>query len=99
MHVTLPHGKRGSTIPEGVRAHYSERPIGGRDRRLVIGVPVTGVERTIADVVRSGGWTEQVDLAVRQALQRGQTTLPRLSERLPATWQPRLRAVASATVS
>jgi hypothetical protein len=26
------------------------------------------VERTIADVVRGGGWTEQVDLAVRQSL-------------------------------
>jgi hypothetical protein len=64
----------------------------------VLGVLATEVERTIGDVVRSGGWTEQVDLAVRQALQRGQTTLPRLSERLPATWQPRLRAAAT-TVS
>ncbi len=99
VHVTLPRGKRGSTVPEGVRAHYSERPIGGRDRRRVLGVPVTGVERTIADVVRSGGWTEQVDLAVRQALQRGQTTLPRLSDRLPATWQPRLRAAATTAKS
>ena len=94
VHVTLPRAKRGSTVPDGVRAHYSDRPTGGRDRRRVLGVPVTGVERTIADVVRSGGWTEQVDLAVRQALQRGQTTLPRLSERLPATWRPRLRGAA-----
>jgi hypothetical protein len=57
------------------------------------------VERTIADVARSGGWTEQVDLAVRQALERGQTTLPRLSRRLPKTWQARLRAAAGSTES
>jgi predicted transcriptional regulator of viral defense system len=99
VHVTLPRAKRGSTVPGGVRAHYSDRPIGARDRRRVLGVPVTGVERTIADVVRSGGWTEQVDLAVRQALQRGQTTLPRLSDRLPATWRSRLRAAATTTAS
>ena len=57
-------------------------------------VPITGVERTIADVVRSDGWSEQVDLAVRQSLSRGVTSLPRLSEQLPEAWQGRLRAAA-----
>ena len=95
VHVTLPRSKRGSTVPEGVRAHFSARMVTGRDRRQVLGVPVTAVERTIADVVRSSGWTEQVDLAVRQALQRGMTTVTRLSDRLPAVWQPRMHAAAS----
>jgi predicted transcriptional regulator of viral defense system len=99
VHVTLPRAKRGSTAPDGVRAHFTDRPVGPRDRRRVLGVPVTGVERTIADVVRTGGWTEQVDLAVRQALQRGQTTLPRLSRQLPKTSQARLRAAADAAMS
>ncbi len=94
VHVTMPRSKRGTTIPEGVRAHFTDRPIERRDRRQVLGVPVTGVERTIADVVRGDGWTEQVDLAVRQSLNRGMTTLPRLSERLPKSWQARLRAAA-----
>jgi predicted transcriptional regulator of viral defense system len=99
VHITLPRSKRGSTIPDGVRAHFTDRLVGPRDRRRVSGVPVTGVERTIADVVRAGGWTEQVDLAIRQALGRGQTTVPRLSERLPKAWQSRLRAAADAAAS
>jgi len=94
VHATMPRSKRGTKIPEGVRAHFTDRPISGRDRRLVLGVPVTGVERTIADVVRGDGWTEQVDLAVRQSLVRGMTTLPRLREQLPKSWQARLRAAA-----
>jgi predicted transcriptional regulator of viral defense system len=94
VHVTMPRSKRGTKIPEEVRAHFTDRPVSGRDRRLVLGVPVTGVERTIADVVRGGGWTEQVDLAVRQSLGRGMTTLPRLREQLPKSWQARLRAAA-----
>jgi predicted transcriptional regulator of viral defense system len=99
VHVTMPRSKRGTTIPVGVRAHFTDRPISGRDRRHVLGVPVTGVERTIADVVRDGGWTEQVDLAVRQALRRGMTTVPRLTERLPKSWHGRLRAAADGTDS
>jgi hypothetical protein len=83
--------RRGTTIPSGVRPHFSDRPLASGDRRRIKGIPVTGVERTIADVVRSGGWTEQIDAAVRQALQRGQTTTRRLSLRLPKRWQPRLQ--------
>ena len=36
-------------------------------------------------------WSDQVDLAIRQSLGRGMTTLPRLSEQLPKAWQGRLR--------
>jgi predicted transcriptional regulator of viral defense system len=95
VHVTLPRSKRGSTIPPGVRAHFASRPIAREDRRSVAGVPVTGVERTIADVLRWGGWTEQVDLAVKQALERGMTTVPRLSRQLPKAWQGRLSAAVA----
>lgn len=97
VHITLPRAKRGTTIPDGVRAHFTERLIAPRDRRRVLGVPVTGVERTIADVVRSAGWTEQVDVAVSRALQRGQTTAARLSRQLPKASQARLRAIAEAS--
>jgi predicted transcriptional regulator of viral defense system len=97
VHVTMPRSKRGTTIPEGVRAHFTDRPISGRDRRRVLGVPVTGVERTIADVVRGDGWSDQVDLAIRQSLSRGMTTVPRLSAQLPKSWQRRLEAAAGRT--
>jgi predicted transcriptional regulator of viral defense system len=99
VHVTLPRSQRGRTIPDGVRAHFTDRPIQGRDRRKALGVPITGVERTIADVVRSDGWSEQVDLAVRQSLSRGMTTLPRLSDQLPKAWQGRLQVAAVGTGS
>jgi hypothetical protein len=61
-----------------------------RDRRLVLGIPVSSVERTLVDMLRSDGWTEQTDLAVRQALRRGLTTRWRLEAALPSKWRARL---------
>jgi predicted transcriptional regulator of viral defense system len=95
VHLTVPRSKRGVAIPDGVRAHFTTRPIEGHHRHNVAGVPVTGVERTISDVVRADGWSEQVDLAVCQSLSRGMTTLHRLCEQLPKTWRRRLRVAAS----
>ena len=90
VHVTLPRSKRGLRTPQGVRVHFTERLIDERHRREVQGVPVTGVERTLADLLRAGGWTEQIDLAVRQAIQRGLTTPRRLTADLPDAWRRRL---------
>ena len=92
IHLTLPRAKRGLQTPAGVRAHFTARPIEGRQRRWIQGVPVTTVERTLADLLRAGGWTEQIDLAVRQAIQRGLTTPRRLIADLPTKWQSRLQA-------
>jgi predicted transcriptional regulator of viral defense system len=95
VHVTVPRSKRGVAIPVGLQVHFTTRSIDERHRVTVAGMPVTGVERTIADVVRADGWSEQVDLAVRQSLSRGMTTLGRLREALPKTWQRRLQAAVS----
>jgi predicted transcriptional regulator of viral defense system len=89
VHVTLPRGKRGLRIPDGVRVHFTTRPV---ERSRVVGVPVTSVERTIADQVRAAGWTEQIDLAVKQAVQRGLTTPARVEAALPKTWRRRVGA-------
>jgi predicted transcriptional regulator of viral defense system len=94
VHVTVPRSKRGLRPPAGVRLHFSDRPI--QRRRDVLGVPVTGAERTIADVLRSGGWTEQTDLAVRESIARGLATPRRLRAELPAKWQSRLEAALAA---
>jgi hypothetical protein len=75
--------------------HFTARSIEERHRHTVSGMSVTGVERTIADVVRADGWSEQVELAVWQSLSRGMTTPGRLSEALPKTWQRRLQVAAS----
>lgn len=92
VHVTLPRSKRGLRTPPGVRSHFSDRPIDSRHRRRVLGIPVTNVERTLTDMLRSSGWTEQTDLAIRQAIRRGLTTRPRLEAELPAKWRSRLDA-------
>ncbi len=90
VHVTLPRAKRGLRTPAGVRIHFTDRLIDSRHRRQVLGMPVTSVERTVTDLVRSDGWTEQIDLAVSQAIQRGLTTPKRLEAELPARWLTRL---------
>lgn len=93
VHITLPRAKRGLRVPPGVRAHFSARPIDPSQRRQVLGVPVTSVERTFLDQLRAGGWTEQTDFAIQQAVRRGLTTRRRLEAAIPATWQRRLAAV------
>jgi predicted transcriptional regulator of viral defense system len=90
VHVTLPRAKRGLRTPPGVHMHFTDRLIDRRTRRYVLGIPVTSVERTVADLLRSGGWTEQTDLAVRQAIRRSLTTRRRLEAELPARWRSRL---------
>jgi len=90
VHVTLPRAKRGLRTPPGVRNHFTARPIDSQHRRLVLGIPVTSVERTVTDMVRSSGWTEQTDIAIRQAVQRGLTTPQRLQAEIPAKWRARL---------
>jgi predicted transcriptional regulator of viral defense system len=92
VHVTLPRDKRGLKVPPGVRAHYTVRPIGPAHRRHVDGVPVTSAERTLTDLLRTGGWTEQIDRAVQQSVRRGLTTSRKLHAALPAKWQPRLES-------
>lgn len=100
VHVTLPRHKRGLRTPPGVQVHFSARPVERHQRRNVLGVPVTSVERTLTDVLRSRGWTEQSELAVRQAVDRGLTTRRRLDAELPAKWRLRVAAALEApTVS
>jgi hypothetical protein len=44
------------------------------------GIPLTAAERTIIDLLVSHGITEQTELAVAQALDRGLTTPARLRQ-------------------
>jgi len=77
VHVTVPRAKRRKPI-EGVVIHPTTFPITERHRRDVLGIPVTTVDRTIIDVLRWTGMTEQVEAAVAEALRRGLTTKRRL---------------------
>ena len=78
VHITLPRAMRGQRPRPGVRFHTVERPPGPDETRRIAGVIVTSPERTIVDSLEVGTQLEQIELAVRQALDRGITTHRRL---------------------
>jgi len=78
VHITLPRAKRGQRPRPGVRFHTLEHPPGPNEIRRVACVLATSPERTIIDSLEAGTQLEQIELAVRQALERGLTTPRRL---------------------
>lgn len=86
VHITLPREKRGQRPRHGVRFHVLTNAPGPDETRRVDGVLATSPERTIVDSLEAGTQPEQIELAVRQALERGLTTPRRL--RAAATNRP-----------
>lgn len=80
VHVSISRAKRGVRPRLGVRIHTLELPLAEDEVRTVNGVPVTSPERSIVDALDGGSAPEQIELAVRQALDRGLTTRRRLTE-------------------
>ncbi|MCV2393706.1 type IV toxin-antitoxin system AbiEi family antitoxin domain-containing protein [Actinotalea sp. M2MS4P-6] len=80
VHVSLPRSQRGQRPRAGVRLHTLARPLGAGEVRDVAGIATTTPERTIIDCAETGTQPEQIELAIRQALQRGLTTHRRLTE-------------------
>jgi len=80
VHVSLPRAKRGQRPRPGIRLHTLQRPPGASEQRRVHGVPVTTSERSIVDSLEAGAQPEQIEMAIRQALERGLTTRRRLRE-------------------
>lgn len=78
IHFSLPRGRRGQRPRPGVRFHSLERPPGPAEVRTLNAVPVTTPERTIADALEAGTQPEQIEMAVRQAIERGLTTKSRM---------------------
>lgn len=74
VHITMPRAKRGHRPRPGVQFHMLEHPPGPNETRQVGGVVATSPERTIVDALEAGTQPEQIELAVRQALERGLTT-------------------------
>ena len=80
VHVSIPRAKRGVRPRTGVRVHTLEGEFGKKDIRFLDGVPVTSPERTLVDALEDGSAPEQIELAIRQAVDRGLTTPRRLRE-------------------
>lgn len=91
VHITLPREKRGQRPRPGVRFHTLEHPPEPNEIRRVAGVLATSPERTIVDSLEVGTQPEQIELAVRQALERGLTT-PRRLRAAAADHPSRVRA-------
>jgi predicted transcriptional regulator of viral defense system len=71
VHLTLPRGRRYLSPPQGVQLHTVSAPL---DRAEVVerdGIRVTSPARTIIDAAESGVGPEQIEKALREALQRG----------------------------
>jgi predicted transcriptional regulator of viral defense system len=91
VHITVPRAMRGQRSRPGVRIHTLAHPPGPNETRRVNSVLATNPERTIVDSLESGTQPEQIELAVRQALEHGLTTPRRL--RAAAAGRPsRVRA-------
>lgn len=78
VHLTLPRAYRYRNAPASARYHYPREPLANGEVRRVHGIRVTAPERTIVDVLETGTQPEQVEMAVRQAIERGLTTAKRL---------------------
>jgi hypothetical protein len=78
IHLSLPRAERGQRRRAGVRLHTLNQPPTKAEIRDLAGLPVTSAERTIVDVLETGAQPEQIEMAIRQALERGLTTPRRL---------------------
>jgi predicted transcriptional regulator of viral defense system len=78
VHLTLPREYRHRRPPEGVRFHWPRMPLQTDEVRRVGAVRATSPERTLLDLLEAGTQPEQIQLAVRQALERALTTPNRL---------------------
>lgn len=78
VHLTVPRDVRGIRPREGVKLHTAFRPATEREIQSIAGLPATNPARSIIDALDAGAQPEQIEMAIRQALDRGLTTPRRL---------------------
>lgn len=78
VHLTLPRTERGQRRRDGIKLHFPRNHPAKNEIRQIHGLPVTSPERTIIDAIKSGTQPEQIEMAIRQAVERGMTTPRRL---------------------
>jgi predicted transcriptional regulator of viral defense system len=85
VHLLVSREHRGARAPSGVTLHTATIPISDSDITTRHGMRVTTPARTIIDAARSGTAPEQIQLAIRQALQDGRATTDQLAEHAEQT--------------
>jgi predicted transcriptional regulator of viral defense system len=71
VHLLVAREDRGIKPPAGVVLHTTSTPWGPEDVVTIEGIRATAPGRSIIDAVTAGTATEQIELAVRQALDQG----------------------------
>jgi predicted transcriptional regulator of viral defense system len=74
IHIIVP--RSASRRRKGIRQHTNRLQPDETTKRL--GLPITTIERTLADLIANGLAEEQIRLAIREALQRGLTDREKL---------------------
>ena len=74
VHVTVSRSRRRFPSIPGVQIHTVTRPLKSTETVVREGMKVTSPSRTILDCAEAGIEPEQIELAVRQAVIRGQVT-------------------------
>jgi predicted transcriptional regulator of viral defense system len=91
VHLTVPRTKRGLPSVPGVTIHTTTQPLESTDRVVRDGMVVTSATRSILDAAEAGSAPEQIEMAVAQAVERGQV----MPEQLRARADQRGRRVAA----
>ena len=81
VHMTVPRSRRHLPSLPGVKIHTSSKPFHREDLVVRDGISVTSATRSIIDSAESGTAPEQVEMAVAQAITRGQATRDQLRVR------------------
>lgn len=97
VHLTLPRSERGQRRRNGIQLHFPSNDPAKEEVRQVQGLPVTSPERTIVDAIKGGTQPEQVEMAIRQALERGMTT-PRRLRAAASSSSERVRRFVEASI-
>jgi predicted transcriptional regulator of viral defense system len=85
VHVTVPRSRRFVRRPPSYKIHTVVEPLPARDVVEVHGVRATSPARSIVDAARSFTAPEQIEMATKQALQRGIATPQEFERILRAT--------------
>jgi len=81
VHLTVPRSRRNLPSLPGVKIHTSSRPVLVGDITVRDGIPITSATRSIIDSAEAGTAPEQIEMAVAQAIGRGQATKDQLRVR------------------
>lgn len=79
IHLTVPRSKRHLPDIPNTSIHTTIREFGPADTIIRDGVRLTSAARSIVDAAEAGTAPEQIEMAARQAIQRGLTTVDQLT--------------------